>query len=381
MGMLTHSVNDFLGLGRTQPQPAQAHLEAVIGWLCRAQDATSNGGVARMYHIKTGWGAAYPETTGYIIPTFIEFSHFSGRPGYLQRALRMADWEIEVQMPSGAVQGGTIADPPSPAIFNTGQVVFGWLAAYKASGKENYLEAAVRAGEFLLTSQDPDGAWRRNLSAFCSPIPKPDSYIYNIRTAWALHLLAAATGDDRYREGAESNLDHVIGRTRDNGWVPDNCLNDPIRPLLHTIAYTTQGMLETGLLAGNRRAIELAEIANEHLALALEKQGQMHGRYDQNWTPSARWRCLTGEAQTAVVWFRLAQVTGERRWHERAIALTEQVKQTQVLSGDPNIVGGIKGSQPIYGWYGKYQYLNWAAKFYADALMLEAGHQKAGTTG
>jgi hypothetical protein len=381
MGMLIQSMNDFLGLGRTTPLHAGAHLDAAMGWLCRAQDATPDGGVSRMYHIKTGWGASYPETTGYIIPTFIEFAKFTGRQEFVGRALRMADWEIDVQMPSGAVQGGTIADPPSPAIFNTGQVIFGWIAAYMKTGDEKHKKAAIAAGNFLVDNQDPDGAWRRNLSAFCSPIPKPDSYCYNIRTAWALHMLAEVAGEVRFREAAESNLEHVLGRTASNGWTPDNCLNDPLRPLLHTIAYTTQGMLETAVRAGNQQAIDTVETANMHLARCFERYKQLHGRYDKDWKPAARWRCLTGEAQTAVVWFRLAQITGKRRWDDWAIALTEQIKRTQVLYGDPNIVGGIKGSQPIYGWYGKYQYLNWAAKFYADALMLEAGHRAAGTTG
>jgi hypothetical protein len=40
-------------------------------------------------------------------------------------------------------------------------------------------------------------------------------------------------------------------------------------------------------------------------------------------------------------------------------------------SSDPGIRGGIKGSQPIWGEYGEYEYLNWAAKFFADALMHE----------
>lgn len=381
MGVLVQSFNDFLGLGLTKPQHAGAHLQAVMSWLCRAQDATPDGGVARMYHIKSGWGPSYPETTGYIIPTFIDFATFVDDRQYLDRALRMADWEIDVQLPDGAVQGGTIADPPSPAIFNTGQVTFGWVAAYRATGDVKYRDAAKRAGDYLCEQQDPDGAWRRNLSAFCQPIPKPDSYCYNIRTAWALHLLSQATNDPRYSKAAERNLDYVLGRTRPNGWTPDNCLNDPARPLLHTIAYTAQGMLETACLAGNQRAIEAVETANEHLAGSFEQSGQMHGRYDENWKPTVRWRCLTGEAQTAIVWFRLAQVTGERRWHQRAVSLTEQVKRTQSLVGDPNIVGGIKGSQPIYGWYGKYQYLNWAAKFYADALMLEAGYRQAGLSG
>lgn len=381
MGILIQSINDFLGLSQTKPQAPGAHLEAVMGWLCRAQDAGDDDGVSRMYHVRRGWGASYPETTGYIIPTFIEFAHFTGRREFISRALRMADWEIGVQLADGAVQGGTVADPPAPAIFNTGQVLFGWAAAFREKGDDKHLRALRRAADYLCDRQDSDGAWRKNLSAYCSPAGNPDSYCYNVRSAWALWLAADVAQEERYREAARRNLRYVINRTRPNGWTPDNCLTDPKRPLLHTIAYTTQGMLETAVLAGDHHGVELARIANEHLAASFERRGQLHGRYDEHWNPVARWRCLTGEAQTSIVWFRLAQVTGNPVWAERGRALNAQLKQTQALAGDPNIVGGIKGSHPIYGWYGKYQYLNWAAKFYADALMQEAGHLSAGRTG
>ena len=33
--------------------------------------------------------------------------------------------------------------------------------------------------------------------------------------------------------------------------------------------------------------------------------------------------------------------------------------------------GAIRGSFPIFGSYGQYQYLNWAAKFFVDANRLE----------
>jgi len=38
-------------------------------------------------------------------------------------------------------------------------------------------------------------------------------------------------------------------------------------------------------------------------------------------------------------------------------------------AGDPGIRGGIKGSSPLTGWYGRFEVLNWATKFFADALM------------
>ncbi|RFA32113.1 hypothetical protein [Alkalilimnicola ehrlichii] len=375
------SINDFLGRSLITPRPAAEHLEAVMAWLCRAQDVGDDDGVARMYHLKQGWGASYPETTGYIIPTFIEYARYTAREEYLRRARRMADWEIDVQMPSGAVQGGTINDPSSPAVFNTGQVIFGWVAIFRESNDERYLNALIRAGNWLCEVQDDDGAWRRHLSAFCQPQPTPDSYVYNARTAWALCLAAQASNSPRYREAGRKNVAYVVSRTFNNGWSQDNCLNDTRKPLLHTIAYTFQGLLEAGLLLGEEEPIRRVRIGNAHLAESFEQTGQLYGRYDASWKPVVRWRCLTGEAQTAIVWYRLAQVTGESVWRERAIALTNQVKATQALDGNPDVVGGIKGSHPIYGWYGKDQYLNWAAKFFADALMLEAGYGRASTSG
>jgi hypothetical protein len=41
------------------------------------------------------------------------------------------------------------------------------------------------------------------------------------------------------------------------------------------------------------------------------------------------------------------------------------------MDGSSDIRGAIKGSFPVYGRYGKYQYLNWAAKFLIDANLLE----------
>ena len=73
------------------------HLEAAATWICRAQDATNDNGVARSYSLvynpyfkKKGWIASYPETTGYIIPTIFDYAHFSGNQEYYDRALRMA---------------------------------------------------------------------------------------------------------------------------------------------------------------------------------------------------------------------------------------------------------------------------------------------------
>ena len=117
-------------------------LDAAYLWLCRAQDATPDDGVAAWYDLLRGWSASYPETTGYIIPTFLTYGSVSNDPAATDRAIRMADWEIAVQLPTGAVRSGILTAPVGPAVFNTGQVLFGWAAAYQATKESRYAEAA-----------------------------------------------------------------------------------------------------------------------------------------------------------------------------------------------------------------------------------------------
>jgi hypothetical protein len=133
------------------------HINAAIKWVCNAQDAFSDGGVARSYSViyhpffrRKGWIPSYPETTGYLIPTLFDFARVVGRNEIVDRAVRMADWECRVQMENGAVQGGTIDQPATPAIFNTGQVIFGWIRTFIETEKPVYLDCAVKAGNFLV---------------------------------------------------------------------------------------------------------------------------------------------------------------------------------------------------------------------------------------
>jgi hypothetical protein len=67
---------------------------------------------------------------------------------------------------------------------------------------------------------------------------------------------------------------------------------------------------------------------------------------------------------------RLAEITGERAWVEPVPAVLQFLKRTQNRdSRNPGLQGGIKGAWPVSGGYGAYEVLNWATKFFADALM------------
>ena len=370
--VLLEVAREWLGLHPADPAHGR-HLVSSIEWLSRAQDAVPGGGISRGYSLvwnpyfrTRGWQPAYPETTGYIIPTLFEAARFLDRADLARRAIRAAHWEIAVQLPSGAVQGGVIGAPVSPAIFNTGQVILGWLAAFQETGDGAFADAARRAGRFLVAAQDEDGHWRRGNSQFA----RGDSTLYNARAAWALAEAGVRLGEPSFIRTAAKNLEAVAGLEASNGWLPSCCLGDPERPLLHTLAYAVRGLLEGGRVLRDDQLIESATRTAEALRAAVRDDGSMPGRFTADWSPAARWSCLTGQAQMANNWMRLFEITGERRWLDPVPRVLRFLKTTQNrVSGDLGLRGGIKGSAPVWGPYGPYEVLNWATKYFADALM------------
>src|SRR5437660_12878717 len=88
------------------PGDSRQHLQATMGWLCRAQDRGGGGGVSAGYSLLRGWLPPYPETTGYIIPTFFDYARPTATDELYARAVRMPDRTLCAQRPSAATQAG-----------------------------------------------------------------------------------------------------------------------------------------------------------------------------------------------------------------------------------------------------------------------------------
>jgi uncharacterized protein YyaL (SSP411 family) len=351
-----------------------SHLMATAEWLIRAHSANNGEGVSRGYRAAgssgfgpKGWQPSYPETTGYIIPTMFTLSVFLKNQSLSMRAIQMADWETDKQLPSGAVMGSVVTAPPSPAVFNTGQVIFGWLAAFKRTGNQKYLNAAVRAGDYLLSVQETDGSWKKGNSKYA--LGKATTY--NTRVAWTLIELGTETNQSKYVDAGRANIEFALTKQLENGWFSENCLGDPERPLLHTIAYAARGVLESGISLNESRYIDAAIRTLDALLNCQRSDGGIPGRLRSDWTSRENWDCLTGDAQMAVCWLRAHAITGGEKYKDAARNAIEFVKRSQnLVHPNPGIRGGVKGSFPFDGPYGQFETLNWAAKFFCDALMM-----------
>lgn len=348
--------------------------KAAVDWILRAQSGSPDSGVSLGYFPcdKPGhWEVSYPETTGYIIPSLLEYADWVGAERVRQSALEMALWEVEIQIESGAVQGGPVcpAKERTPAVFNTGAVMQGWIAAYRVSGSQVFLEAARKAAEFLVADIGPDGHFRTH-GRFVSSNPVKT---YNVLCAWPLYCLAEDTGIARYRDAALRITESSLLNQHPSGWFSNNCLTDPEAPLLHTIGYTLQGILEVGCLADRTDLIAAVRRGTDPIIRNVSPNGFLHGRYYSDWQPGAFYSCLTGSAQLAVVCYRLYEITGRREYKSAADLILNYLKGLQVLdSADAGINGAIAGSFPLWGSYMTLGYPNWATKYLLDALMLQA---------
>jgi hypothetical protein len=74
----------------------------------------------------------------------------------------------------------------------------------------------------------------------------------------------------------------------------------------------------------------------------------------------------------AIILGRLYPVTGNARYLEGMKKINAYQKRVQILrTSNPDLYGGISGSYPLHGDYGKYELLSWAVKFFIDSLLLE----------
>ncbi len=209
---------------------------------------------------------------------------------------------------------------------------------------------------------DPDGLWRRHtyLGAM---------HAYNTRVAWPLLALHAVRPRAAREAVARANLDWAVAQQR-AGWF-EHCgfaAGEP--PFTHTIAYTLEGLVEAGRLLGEPRYVAAARRGADAVFSHLAPDGFLPGRIDAAGRPRARYACLTGTAQMALVWLRLHELDGARRYREAAERALRYVLACQAVDGaGPDIRGGVKGSQPIWGGYAPFTYPSWAAKFLVDALL------------
>jgi uncharacterized protein YyaL (SSP411 family) len=359
-------INPWSDKTYTEDERADA-MQKAVNWLLHSQSCMKDDGFGS-YHIINKWSSSYVETSGYIVPTLMNYGIATKKDSIINKVILTADWLIKVQKNSGGWQGGCIDDNRNEVVFNSGQIIRGLLSVYDYTKDTKYLDAATKGCDWLCEVQEKEGYWKR--FAFMNVPRVYDSYVDA-----PLLMMYDITKKEIYKESAIKNLLWIIEKKQhQNGWFEDcdNTLKRNDNPITHTIAYTIDGLLDCGIFLNDQRFINAAVIGADKLFEIFNKKKYLYGRYDCNWKGS-EYLITTGCAQAAIIWLKLFRLTKNIQYLNAALKMNDQLIyiQDRKVSESPNTNGAMPGSFPIWGKYEPFCFPNWATKYFIDSLLLE----------
>lgn len=354
----------------TEAQREQC-LQHAAKWLVQsiAQGPTSGSGT---YYHNSGWTSDYPETTGYIIPTLLRYAAYPKAQWSAQArqaAFDAGQWLLEVQREDGGWPGGYLEQNRPSVVFNSGQILRGLLALYKETKEEKWKEAAERCIEWIWNQLDAQGRFSQN--DYMGAIRVYGTYVVGPILAWTEHF---SQHQERWHSLAHRHLSWVLTQQNDLGWFSncDNTQHKNDKPIIHTIAYTIDGMWNSGLLLGNEDFKASATLPARVLATDFLTRGILNGRYTENWTGVESF-IPTGGAQLAIVWHSMYEQTQELIWkqaYEKMNTLLCVISRRGAREGKDTL-GALPGSFPLWGRYEPFGLPNWATKYFLDSLLNE----------
>ncbi|MDX1942361.1 MAG: hypothetical protein SFU99_17485 [Saprospiraceae bacterium] len=344
-------------------QDFNKRTQATLQWLEKSIQTTDYQGSSAYYHLIKGWSLTYPETTGYIIETLFDYAKYLQQERWKNLAITCADWLCSIQRPDGAFPGG-INTNADPIVFDTGQILFGLVRAFKETGDLKYKLTTERAVVWLINILELDGSWQRY-----SYVP---NYIpaYYTRVIWAILYANEILKKDEIIAGMQLALNYYLQNITPQLSFKNWSFKPNESAYTHTIAYTLRGILESGILLNDERILTKATAVIDKLITIYKDKEKLAGKYDENWNGDYTFECVTGNAQMSIVLTRLFQLTGNVIYQEIALHIFQATFSRQWLIPLQGLYGAIPGSHPLWGAYQRFKFPNWAAKFYLDAYLL-----------
>ncbi len=322
-----------------------------------------DGGSAADFHLLRGWGLPYPETTGYIIETLLDYADYYNEVKWKNLALQCADWLCDVQRADGAFPGGPGLSG-APLVFDTGQILFGLTRSFLATGEIKYQNAVYRAVEWLLKNVEPDGSWQRYVY-----VP---GYVpaYHARVVWAVLYANTILQNKHITDLMQQALQYHISKILCNFFIENQAFGPYQMAYTHTIAYTLRGMLESAQMLQDESSRQKVLSCIDHIVWLWQQHGCLAGRYDAHWAGDYSFRCVTGDAQMSLLMGRAYHITNNQTYLDAGLQIFTQVVPCQCALPVAALRGAIPGSVPLWGPYQRLGFPNWAAKFYLDAYLL-----------
>jgi hypothetical protein len=359
---------DFSGKPDKEDKAAAGYILAALNWF--RSSLLPEGGSAAKYGMMThSFTQGYPMATANWVPVLTRINQyyptvFSQVFSDRDISRELVSWVLRTQRRDGtfpAGYGDYMNQPPK--VFNNGMIMHGLLDYYNDSGGQHELvEACMKSADWLLKVQSPDGSWRQFTVHQLSS---------NTVSAAALLRLASITGNEAYKQAGERNIQFALELQSDNGYFKGNGFDSSPHAYTLTIAYAIGGLLEAGILEGNKEWQQAALRGLIPVLNTVSKDGFLAGELDENFQSASSFTCLPGNCLLAILSYKLASLTGNPDLKTKADLLTNYVKKRQMVSKIPGVSGGITGSWPVSGNYCSYEVTSWGVRYFTEAVMMQ----------
>ncbi|MCB0662341.1 MAG: hypothetical protein KDC24_06355 [Saprospiraceae bacterium] len=314
---------------------------------------------SRIRYPMKGWAPPYPETTGYLIPTLLQYQEILKDPLLLSQAKLCGEWLLSIQSKEGWFPA-LYQDSGIPSLFNTGMILFGLEGMFAKTGEDRYLKV-IEIAVHWMANFAKENDWKETKSVNRST--------YYVRALWGLTLANQVVKDETLNEFCVLSLRSFSESIQADGWINNWAFEGYASAFTHTMAYTWRGFLETSHLLKEDIVFESARRSFKIFTDKVGHPENIAGAYKGGFEKDGSFHCLPGLFQLSIVSFRFYELTCDFHFLNWGILCFEK-GMTMRTPGWYGKEGGIFGSYPAMGKYMRFKQPNWGAKFYLDALEL-----------
>ena len=342
---------------------------AALDWIIKSLNHNGGNGSSAYYsnlYPPFGWSKAYPETTGYLIPTLIDYDELYPELKLLDKSIQCGDWICSLAFENGALPGG-LEGSKNESIFNTGQMLIGLNSIYSLTKDVKYFKIIDSAVNWLCQNLEENGSWK-NYAYIEGYVPS-----YYTRVVWPVLASNKFIKSDEITLLMRKALKFYEKKINKNLSITDWGFKKGEKAFTHTIAYTLRGFFESSVILENDNLLNRTIDICEKLLKISAFKGRLAGRYSNTWKGDYNFICLTGNAQLSILFTKIFSINNDVRFLNAALFYMEPVLKAQVLKNNYKY-GAISGSSPFYGRYLTLRYPNWATKFFLDAYLILKKH-------
>ena len=209
--------------------PPKFKYISTLNWLLTSIRANNGAGSSAYFHLlKGGWSAPYPETTGYIIGTLLDYHGLLLEKELMETALSCSRWLLKIQNDDGSFPAG-FGGKGKPIIFDTSMALFGLTDIYRKTGDRTFLTALQETVSWVLDQFTSEKRWNKH--AF---VPGYEPAYYTM-VVWAMlysNQIAKHPGLEREMIIALDNYTNMIN---DNSSVRNWGFHPRTRAILTTL--------------------------------------------------------------------------------------------------------------------------------------------------